>query len=35
MKPSVDVTLHRILGSQTAPVASNHATSGEINGDGR
>jgi NADH-quinone oxidoreductase subunit M len=35
MKPSVDVTLHRILGSQTAPVASNHATRGEINGDGR
>ena len=35
MKPSVDVTLQRILGSQTAPVAINHATSGEINSDGR
>jgi NADH-quinone oxidoreductase subunit M len=35
MKPSVDVTLHRILGSQAAPVASNHATGGEINSDGR
>lgn len=35
MKPSVDVTLHRILGSQTAPVASSHASSGEINNDGR
>ena len=35
MKPSVDVTLQRILGSQTAPVATNHATSGEINSDGR
>jgi NADH-quinone oxidoreductase subunit M len=35
MKPSVDVTLHRILGSQAAPVASNHATGGEINIDGR
>ena len=35
MKPSVDVTLQRIRGSQTAPVATNHATSGEINSDGR
>jgi NADH-quinone oxidoreductase subunit M len=35
MKPSVDVTLQRILGSQTAPVATNHATSGEISSDGR
>jgi NADH-quinone oxidoreductase subunit M len=35
MKPSVDVTLHRILGSQAAPVASNHAAAGEINADGR
>ena len=35
MKPSVDVTLQRILGSQTAPVATNHATSPEINSDGR
>jgi NADH-quinone oxidoreductase subunit M len=35
MKPSVDVSLHRILGSQAAPVATNHATSGEINSDGR
>jgi NADH-quinone oxidoreductase subunit M len=35
MKPSVDVTLHRILGSQAAPVATNHATGGEINTDGR
>jgi NADH-quinone oxidoreductase subunit M len=35
MKPSVDVTLHRILGSQAAPVATNHATGGEINSDGR
>jgi NADH-quinone oxidoreductase subunit M len=35
MKPSVDVTLHRILGSQAAPVATNHATVGEINTDGR
>jgi NADH-quinone oxidoreductase subunit M len=35
MKPSVDLTLHRILGSQTAPVATNHATGGELNSDGR
>jgi NADH-quinone oxidoreductase subunit M len=35
MKPSVDVTLQRIRGSQTAPVATNHASSGEINSDGR
>jgi NADH-quinone oxidoreductase subunit M len=35
MKPSVDVSLHRILGSQAAPVATNHATGGEINSDGR
>jgi NADH-quinone oxidoreductase subunit M len=35
MKPSVDVTLQRILGSQTAPVATNNATSGEISTDGR
>jgi NADH-quinone oxidoreductase subunit M len=35
MKPSVDVTLQRILGSQTAPVATNRATGGEINTDGR
>jgi NADH-quinone oxidoreductase subunit M len=35
MKPSVDVTLHRILGSQAAPVASNHATAEQINTDGR
>ena len=35
MKPAVDVTLHRILGSQAAPVATNHGTSGEIKTDGR
>ena len=35
MKPAVDVTLHRILGSQAAPVATNHAIVGEINSDGR
>ena len=35
MKPAVDVTLHRILGSQAAPVATNHAIVGETNTDGR
>ncbi|HEX6176629.1 MAG TPA: NADH-quinone oxidoreductase subunit M [Candidatus Binatia bacterium] len=35
MKPAVDITLHRILGSQAAPVAANHATVGEMNSDGR
>jgi NADH-quinone oxidoreductase subunit M len=35
MKPSVDVSLHRILGSQAAPVATNHAIVGETSTDGR
>jgi NADH-quinone oxidoreductase subunit M len=35
MKPSVDLTLQRILSVQAAPVATNHGTSKEIKTDGR
>jgi NADH-quinone oxidoreductase subunit M len=35
MKPSVDLTLQRILALQAAPVAANHGTSGEMNTHGR
>jgi NADH-quinone oxidoreductase subunit M len=35
MKPAVDVSLHRILGSQATPVATNHAAGEETNTDGR
>jgi NADH-quinone oxidoreductase subunit M len=35
MKPSVDLTLQRILALQAAPVAANHGTSSEMNRHGR
>jgi hypothetical protein len=35
MKPSIDVTLQRILSLQAAPVAVNHAPGEEINTHGR
>jgi NADH-quinone oxidoreductase subunit M len=35
MKTSVDVSLQRIHNSKAAPIATNHATSREINTDGR
>jgi NADH-quinone oxidoreductase subunit M len=35
MKPSIDVTLQRIISLKAAPVATNHAVGGEINSHGR